>query len=430
MPYGSGQTERPAGGPAAANDSATLDAVLLDAADRCLRSGRFLDSFGPVLEARFEADTRQDRIRQIRYAVFIGILVFNIYNLTGLVTLPDWWVLNLVLRAAVVTPVGLFVYWASSRVGGGLREMLCAGAMVGANGVPILLMALEGGPRIYLCTAEIMLSIVFGSNVLPLRFSWACIVSAVTAVLATTVVLTKSDIPIELGLVIVIDLLVMMNFTLMAARRTEAANRRDYLLTLRETLRGRRLAEDNTMLARLSTTDSLTGLANRRRFARSMGDLWQGAVEGRRFALILLDVDHFKLFNDRYGHSAGDDCLRAIAAILARHATGPSDVAARYGGEEFAVLLPGRTLVQALEVAEALRRGVEDLAVPHAARKDGLGRVTVSLGVAISSQAASDAALVEAADLALYAAKEAGRNRIQSPAGPRRRDDPAVMPAA
>ncbi|WP_375410439.1 diguanylate cyclase [uncultured Methylobacterium sp.] len=393
------------------------DAVLLDAAERVLRSGRYLDSFGPALEARFEDDTKRERVRQIRSTVLIGILVFNLYDLVGFVTVPDWAYLNLVLRALVVTPVGFLIMWASAWMKPGAREGLGAVALLGANCVPILLIALGNGPLVYLCTAEVMLSIVFANIVVPLRYSWACLVSATTALLAAAAVLTRVGIGPEVGAVIMLDLVVAMGFTLMATRRTEAANRCDYLLNLRETLRGKRLAEDNTVLARLSTTDPLTGLANRRRFTMRMDELWRSAEEGgdgerrQEFALILLDVDCFKRFNDRYGHSAGDDCLRTIAGILAVHATGRYDLAARYGGEEFAVLLPGRTLSEALEAAERIRLAVAGRTIPHAGRDDGIGLVTVSLGVAVSGAAGSANVLIELADLALYAAKAEGRNR-------------------
>lgn len=393
------------------------DAVLLDAAERVLRSGRYLGSFGADLEARFEDDTKRERVRQIRSTVLIGILVFNLYDIAGFVTVPEWAVLNVVLRTLVVTPIGFLIIWASGWMKAGAREGLGAVALLGANCVPILLIALGNGPLVYLCTAEIMLSIVFANIVVPLRYSWACIVSALTALLAAAALLTKVGIGPEVGAVIMLDLLIAMGFTLMATRRTEAANRCDYLLNLREVLRGKRLAEDNTVLARLSTTDPLTGLANRRRFTMRMDELWRSAEEGghvdgrQEFALILVDVDHFKRFNDRYGHSAGDDCLRTIAGILALHATGRYDLAARYGGEEFAVLLPGRTPPQAFEAAERIRLAVAGRIMPHAGRDDGIGLVTVSLGVAVSGAAGSATGLIELADLALYAAKAEGRNR-------------------
>jgi diguanylate cyclase (GGDEF)-like protein len=135
--------------------------------------------------------------------------------------------------------------------------------------------------------------------------------------------------------------------------------------------------------------------------------LTEATQTGREVALVVLDVDHFKHYNDRHGHLAGDDVLRVVAATLASHAR-KSDLVARYGGEEFAVLLPDTSLEQAVHVAHKLVRAVEQAgAMAH-------GSVTISAGVAASPAGALGAtALFAAADRAVYLAKEAGRNRVE-----------------
>lgn len=169
----------------------------------------------------------------------------------------------------------------------------------------------------------------------------------------------------------------------------------------------------NEQLAELAATDSLTGIANRRHFDRRLDEEWRrGSREGRPLALLMLDIDGFKRFNDRYGHLAGDECLRQVVSVIAAHARRPGDLAARLGGEEFALLLPGAALEAALVIAERIRCEVADLTIPH---QDGIdGRVTVSIGVAAMQPGPGhDAeALRHGADNALYAAKAAGRNRV------------------
>lgn len=167
-------------------------------------------------------------------------------------------------------------------------------------------------------------------------------------------------------------------------------------------------------LASLATTDGLTGLANRRAFDERLAEEWARARrDGTQLSLLLIDVDHFKKFNDHYGHLAGDGCLRALSRILSATARRPADLAARYGGEEFAVLLPNTGPDGCAEVGEAIRQALHDLAMLHAQNLPSR-LVTVSVGAATSlpSQASDSSTLVAAADRALYAAKDSGRDRL------------------
>ncbi|MBR1175589.1 diguanylate cyclase [Bradyrhizobium sp. KB893862 SZCCT0404] len=168
-------------------------------------------------------------------------------------------------------------------------------------------------------------------------------------------------------------------------------------------------------LAALAATDGLTGLANRRAFDERLVDEWARARrDGTQLSLLLIDVDHFKKFNDHYGHLAGDGCLRALGRILSDHARRPADLAARYGGEEFAMLLPNTGPDGCAEVGEAIRRALHDLAMLHAQNPPSR-LVTVSVGAAASlptETTADSSTLVAAADRALYAAKDSGRDRL------------------
>ncbi len=179
--------------------------------------------------------------------------------------------------------------------------------------------------------------------------------------------------------------------------------------------RERELRTANRHLEALASIDSLSGLANRRSFDARLEAEWQRAANlNRPIALMMIDVDHFKLFNDNYGHLEGDECLRAIGETLAAAANHKADFAARYGGEEFVLLLPDTGLAAALDIAERLRAAVAALAIDHDCAPDG--HVTISIGVASLTPSGAQGwqALIEAADAGLYAAKRNGRNQVWS----------------
>ncbi len=172
----------------------------------------------------------------------------------------------------------------------------------------------------------------------------------------------------------------------------------------------------NRQLAALSSTDALTGLANRRRFDEVWSVEWQRASRlGLPLAVVLIDVDHFKAYNDHYGHQAGDACLRQVAAALAGEARRSGELVARYGGEEFVLVMPGASARQACELAEKIRAAVQQAAMPHA-HSSAAAVVTISLGVASGEpRHGLDAeVLLKDADGALYQAKSLGRNRVIS----------------
>jgi diguanylate cyclase (GGDEF)-like protein len=169
-------------------------------------------------------------------------------------------------------------------------------------------------------------------------------------------------------------------------------------------------------LQRLAVLDSLTRIANRRRFDECLYQEWKRLKrEQHVMSLIMCDVDHFKLYNDTYGHKAGDACLYTIAQALRANARRPGDMVARYGGEEFAVILPNTDHQQAAHVAESIRVNIEQLRIAHT-QSPVCPYVTMSLGVSscFPQNDLSPTALLEIADSALYEAKQNGRNRVVS----------------
>ncbi|MFW2829221.1 GGDEF domain-containing protein [Sphingomonas sp. ID0503] len=187
------------------------------------------------------------------------------------------------------------------------------------------------------------------------------------------------------------------------------------VMVMRDVSERKRLEDE---LRTLAATDGLTGLLNRRAFDEELEREWHRTVrDSAQMSLLMIDVDHFKSFNDLYGHQAGDECLKVVAAAVKNCARRPGDSAARYGGEELAVILPGTDSSGASDVAEAIRMQVEALGVDHAMGIGDAMRVTVSIGVgtAFARSGASvqmPAGLVQAADTALYKAKDLGRNRV------------------
>ena len=176
-----------------------------------------------------------------------------------------------------------------------------------------------------------------------------------------------------------------------------------------------RLHERTDRLEQLVAIDPLTGVANRRAFDATLEREWARAIRAKRpVAVAMLDIDHFKLYNDSYGHREGDACLQKIAQVCSASIVRASDLFARYGGEEFAVVLADVDPQAGVVVAERVRAAVESLAIPHSEKGGGI--VTVSIGVASMSPEKGRKAgeLVEFADRALYRAKDGGRNRVVS----------------
>ncbi len=176
----------------------------------------------------------------------------------------------------------------------------------------------------------------------------------------------------------------------------------------------RKLMEINIELQRLTNVDGLTALSNRRYFNEYIGVQWKLAIrEQSPLAILMIDVDNFKLYNDTYGHLAGDEVLKRVATAMQTCFARPTDLAARFGGEEFVVILPATPPEKLQSLGERLVHKVESLRIPHSASSVG-GYVTVSVGAAatIPQKEGSFLQLIEIADAALYAAKESGKNRV------------------
>ncbi|MCJ8207940.1 diguanylate cyclase [Pseudomonas sp. RGM2987] len=173
------------------------------------------------------------------------------------------------------------------------------------------------------------------------------------------------------------------------------------------------LEKANRQLYELSTTDGLTGIANRRYFDEALVNEWRRGLRAETvLSLMLIDVDYFKKYNDHYGHQAGDDCLRSVAQTLKAYAQRAGDLVARYGGEEFVLITTTASTEKALEHAQAACQAMAKLALPHAMSPMGVVTVSVGLSVMALTKEGTADELLRQADLALYRAKEQGRNQV------------------
>lgn len=176
-----------------------------------------------------------------------------------------------------------------------------------------------------------------------------------------------------------------------------------------------RLRAENRMLEKLSMVDALTGVANRRAFDQCLEKEWERGIRSEQpLSLLLIDIDYFKMYNDLNGHQMGDDALRMVATLLAGNVHRAGDFVARYGGEEFGVILPETELKDAVVIAQTLRECISQARIPHYG-SEASHYLTISVGCTTLLPAGGGSwdQLLQAADKALYAAKERGRNRVQ-----------------
>jgi len=379
--------------------------------------------FAPEMEQRFESETSIARSRLLFYQEIAALVFYLLHSVTDLALISDVIPMALVLHLGIALPVSLIalvMLWFNPPPA--LREMLAV--MLGLLAAVItlgLMLASEMPLRDQLgtSTAVIMLFITVVQRV---RFPYAVAASVVlvTANAAAMSLLPDYD-PARLASDV--GTLVGSGALMLVATWTlERESRRAYLLRFRERLL-------NSALDDMSRHDPMTGLENRRSLDLAFGAIGRDANRGEDIAVVLLDIDHFKTYNDTLGHIAGDEALRSVARELRAGLRAGTDRAFRFGGEEFLLLLRRTSLSEAVLLAERLRRRIETAALPHP-RADG-AVVTASFGVASArtgSEIGSDE-LVAGADAALYAAKRSGRNQVWPPLPAARPDErPAENP--
>lgn len=386
-----------------------------------LRRKSFWLRFTPSLEARFEHDTSPARRRPLLINLILGLVIYNLFGFVDPIAFPDILAEAFILRHVLYTVVGIaLAYGVYVATTARLREMFLLLGGLWSAGVTVLLIMLSdntiGDQLLY----ALMPMIMFDVLVLRQRFPYALALGIgfmVMHTVAMTTVAAENYLPGGTsGLVATVVL-----FTLMAGYAIENESRKNYLNALREEMR-------RNSLEKLILLDPLTSIGNRRALEMRLQELGDLAMLDSA-ALIFADIDHFKAYNDSFGHTAGDDCLRHIAGLLVAEARGEGDRVFRFGGEEFVAVLPGLGEGAAAVVAERMRRAIARAAIPHCWPTQ-TATVTVSFGVAASrlGEGHDIKGLLERADAALYRAKTDGRNcvRTTTQAQPASRDQQAA----
>lgn len=388
-----------------------------DEIDQCLTQPWYRVSFPAALERRFESTTGESRCSHARF----GLLLMAVIHLVLLI--PDWlqglqmFKLGLLLRIGICVPL---LITAAVR----LRTRMAPwvqGLIVMAPAMFTFIcdqwLARQSLPvqseRYLMGTA---MGMVIGNILVPLRIRDTLIFNTINLIsynAGLSGLLGHVPISFPLQLQLVMSLLVMVSVGV--RWRNEIKERHTFLLTERDRLHTQQLAWANRQLTELSYTDSLTGLPNRRFFDAALQRLWGHArFSGKPISVLMIDLDHFKPYNDSLGHDAGDKCLRRVAQAMQFTVRMDKDLLARYGGEEFIAIIPGATSVEAARIAERIRLAVAELKIPHPC-STGSPFVSVSIGSATArdvSRIGSLDVFLRSADFALYDAKSKGRNCV------------------
>ncbi|MGQ0646397.1 MAG: GGDEF domain-containing protein [Gemmatimonadaceae bacterium] len=364
--------------------------------------------FPPRLEQLFEHETQRERSAHLVAVGILWIALGTLYTIlsTAPAGPPHSLGVDAAVRLGLVTPVLIAVtfaiWWGVPPVA---REFLMMLVNVIAPASMILVVTFAQHGDVGANRGALTIVLLFITVVVRLRF-WYAAAACVAIVFVQVGVPSLLHVPVPgnvpLALVTIVGTLTA-NYTL------EREYRRNYLHRVHSRVQGARLAETIAQLHDLSQRDPLTGLANRRAMDSQLEEL---CSQNERFAVILVDIDAFKQFNDCYGHQIGDDCLRRVAAMLRASLRFTADRIARIGGEEFAVVLPQTALEDARMMAERMRTAVYGLAIPHVGSPIG-DMVSISAGVSASTGPASPGKLIAEADKALYRAKANGRNRVE-----------------
>jgi diguanylate cyclase (GGDEF)-like protein len=396
--------------PCKANGVADLS-VTLETVEDFMGKGRRTIAFPAALERRFEQDTQERRCARLRVGILVSAVLYNFFLIADWLLVPDVLRTATLLHLGLVTPWMLFAAWSmTKRPPPFVRECMAAS-------VPLFII-LQIDYGFASTTSEsaahyqyVVIPTLLYANVslhrLPFRF--ARVVTAAVLICHAAVVLSANYISNPVAVMILVQLAICAYITLVANYTMERDLRRAYLFSLRDRLR-------HSLADAASKRDSLTGLANRHHLDIELRRLWAVDAEPPAIvSMILMDIDYFKRLNDRYGHGAGDLCLKRMASILTAELGAAAEGAVRYGGEEFLVVLPEMQLVDAMRIAERIRRSVEMATIPNEGH-GLLGIVTASFGVASASVGELTAAeLIAVADTALYAAKRKGRNQVWPP---------------
>jgi len=374
-------------------------------------------TFQPALEDRYQQDKEAERLRLIWLGGILLIILTNGLLMADWIMVPDQLQTALVLRGLVQTPLAAMALLCIKYMPPALREWqaFVMGLLTMSISCYLCVISTDALAPAYL--VSLCLLMLFNGGVIRMRF-WMSVRSAfgVVALFLVAVSLVSSP-PLEVLLSTALVIVSSALFALFSSYRSEREERANWLLAQHQKRLNEEVNDSNRELDRLSRFDSLTDLPNRRHLDDFLQQVWSRARHaGDDLALLMIDIDHFKSYNDHYGHVQGDVCIQQVAKRLQRILGRPSDLIARYGGEEFVAVIPGANLATAMAIADRVRSDLDDLRLAHDASPE-VKHVTLSIGVAsmcANSANASPERLIACADAALYQAKESGRNAIRA----------------
>lgn len=386
--------------------------------------------FEPAQEQRFIAGTRDARTQHFMASGVVALAIFNLFLISDWLMAPDTFRLAACLRLLVFTPLSLAVLylpWKHMAVVQRMPDHLLE-AIVMANGVGAALcltavLLATDSPYAGMYRCGLVPILVYGTLVQRFRFRFALVFAAcvVACHLASVWLAVGQPSPYpEIEVPSFLLLLVVACYTLIMNFRMEKEERHRFQQKERQAVLRGELEASQAQMAALSRQDALTGVPNRRRFDEVAQAQWrQHERSGECLAVLLVDVDHFKAYNDHHGHPAGDQCLKLVAQALQAALPEPDAALARWGGEEFIVLLPHATPASTEALGARLCAAVRSLGLRHGGGGvDGV--VTISVGAALACPAVDRKqlpAVAGQADAALYRAKSDGRDRHCTDAG-------------
>ena len=356
--------------------------------------------FDGALEREFQAFYTEGHILRVRLAAYLIIALYSAFVIIDLTTLPaevSYWTTR--IRLFGILPIFLLLLLVTYRrslrryVG---RTVLTASIMAGVGTTAVIGTAYALGTQIPYEGILLVAMFVYLLSCLQWRQAIAANMIILAAFIYMEVMYQHNP---DIRMYQIIFMLAANSIGAYGGYFLEHSVRTMFLV--------------NNLLNELAELDGLTGLSNRRTLNIHLDRIWRQAVRDQQaVAVAMIDVDHFKKYNDRYGHAQGDAALRAVADIIAHYARRPLDITARYGGEEFAVVWYHPSAAELPRMAEVLCKAVVGMDFPHA--DSDIGKLSISVGVAMMTPDAqqSSADLLKAADLALYRAKEQGRNRV------------------
>lgn len=368
------------------------------------------------LESRFDQSIADNQSKQTRNNYFLAVFFVNLFGTADYQFLPDVYLTAWLIRFAIITPMFMMVIWAEFYSKAAVRRGIATMALMLVTAAGLMYpVTISKSPDVVHYQVGVVVVVLFSNLLTDMRFALALIASVIFSLMYLAEITVFLSLPSYLAINYVLVMFSTVSLSLVATYRRERHMRQVFLmLALLEVAEQRQMVA-NERLRLLADKDPLTGLANRRRLDEEFPKLWREAMRvSSPISVLFLDIDHFKLYNDAYGHAMGDEVLKSFANLLRESAARrPLDLVARNGGEEFLVVLPDTPPSAAAAIARNFLTKLAALGIAH----DGSSYKVVSASVGIAGGVPlpdeSPESYIEQADQAMYRAKHNGRNRVE-----------------